>query len=154
MSKSYSFSLQKVFDYRKRIEESKALDLSRERMNLNRKMQEYDLLKDRKEKALQNKKKSDSSEKLDLNNLKINKDYIVQINNEITDQSKKVAVANANVEQSREKLIEATKDKKILEKLNDRKYEEYRKYQKQIQNKKDDDVAGRIALQNKQKVSN
>ena len=62
MSKSYSFSLQKVFDYRKRIEESKALDLSRERMNLNRKMQEYDLLKDRKEKALQNKKKSDSSE--------------------------------------------------------------------------------------------
>ena len=105
MSKSYSFSLQKVFDYRKRIEESKALDLSRERMNLNRKMQEYDLLKDRKEKALQNKKKSDSSEKLDLNNLKINKDYIVQINNEITDQSKKVAAANANVEQSREKLI-------------------------------------------------
>ena len=153
MSKSYSFSLQKVFDYRKRIEESKALDLSRERMNLNRKMQEYDLLKDRKEKALQNKKKSDSSEKIDLNNLKINKDYIVQINNEITDQSKKVAAANANVEQSREKLIEATKDKKILEKLNDRKYEEYRKYQKQIQNKKDDDVAGRIALQNKPKVS-
>ena len=124
------------------------------RMNLNRKMHEYDLLQNKKEKALQNKMNSESTEKVNLNNLKINKDYIVQINNEITDQSKRVAEANAKVEKSREKLVEATKDKKILEKLNDRKFEEYKKDQKQAQNKKDDDVAGRITLQNKKKVSN
>ncbi len=154
MSKAYSFSLQKVFDYRKRIEEKKSIELSNERMNLNKKMNEFNVLEDRKERAFLNQNNTKKEENIDLNNLKLGKDYIVQINNELTRQSKKVEDANVKVKQSREKLLVATKDKKMLEKLNDRKYEEYKKDKKLEQSKKDDDVSGRIAMYNKKKVSN
>ncbi len=154
MSKAYSFSLQKVFNYRKRIEEKKSIELSNERMNLNKKMNEFNVLEDRKERAFLNQNNTKKEENIDLNNLKLGKDYIVQINNELTRQSKKVEDANVKVKQSREKLLVATKDKKMLEKLNDRKYEEYKKDKKLEQSKKDDDVSGRIAMYNKKKVSN
>jgi len=152
MSKSYSFSLQKVFDYRKRVEEKKAIDLSRDRMNLNQKMNEFDLLEEKKEQALDNKNnKSQIMEKLDLNNLKIRKDYIVQINKELTSQAQKVEDANIQVDKSRDKLVQATKEKKMLEKLNERKFAEYKKEEKLVQSKKDDEVAGRVALSNRKK---
>lgn len=152
MSKGYSFSLQKVFDYRKKVEEKKAIDLSRDRMNLNQKMNEFNLLEKRKEQVLENKTtNSKKMEKLDLNNLKIRKDYIVQINKELTSQAQKVEEANLKVDGSREKLVEATKEKKMLEKLNEKKFKEYKKDAKLIQSKKDNEVAGRVALSNRKK---
>ncbi len=155
MSKVYSFSLQKVFDHRKRIEEKKAIDLSRESIILKNRMNEFDLLEEKKEEALNhNSNEAKNTENMELNNLKIRKDYVVQINNELTNQAQKVEEANVKVEKSREKLLDATKDKKILEKLNEHKYEEYKKDKKLEQNKTDNEISGRIALYNKMKESN
>lgn len=153
MSKAYSFSLQKIYDYRKRVEEKKAVDLSRKLSSLKMRINEFDLLEGKKEKELVDQNMSIKNENLDLTNMKIGKDYMVQLNNELTLQAQKVDDANKKVNESRENLLEATKNKKMLEKLNARKYEEYRRGKKLEQSKKDDDIAGRIALYNKKKAS-
>lgn len=152
MSKSYSFSLQKVFDYRKRVEEKRAVDLSIKRLNLKNEMTDYNLLEEKKEKVLdQHENNQHREKKLNLYNLKIRKDYIVQVNNELDNQAHKVDEANEKVNESREKLKKATTDKKILEKLNERKYHEYKKDVKMELNKIDNEIAGRVALTNKTK---
>lgn len=121
-------------------------------MNLNQKMNEFTMLEKKKEKALNNKKnRSQKIEKLDLNDLKIRKDYIVQINNELKMQTQRVEEANIKVDESREELVQATKEKKMLEKLSARKYEDYKKDEKLVQSKKDNEVAGRVALSNRKK---
>lgn len=152
MSKSYSFSLQKVFDYRKRVEEKRAVDLSVNRLNLKNEMADYNLLEDKKEKVLnQHDENLQRQKRLNLNNLKIRKDYIVQVNNDLVNQANKVDQANEKVNESREKLKKATTDKKILEKLNERKYQEYKKNVKKELSKIDNEIAGRVALTNKTK---
>lgn len=155
MAKSFTFSLQKIFDFRKSIEEKKAIELSDAQYELKNKQEKLSRLTDRKEEFISNEgRQNKNSEKLNINNLKIQKDYILQLNENIENQIKEVNESNVEVEKKREKLLSATRDKKILEKLKHKYFENYRKMKNIEDVKKEDEVAGRIALNKRKKELN
>ena len=78
----------------------------------------------------------------------------MQLNENIENQIKEVNESNVEVEKKREKLLSATRDKKILEKLKHKYFENYRKMKNIEEVKKDDEVAGRIALNKRKKELN
>ncbi len=154
MGKSFKFSLQKIFDFRRSIEDKRAVELSDAQNALKKKQQILNQLNEKKEDIINIKeKKHKQASNINLNQLKIKKDYILQLNKGIENQIKEVRDSNEKVEAKREKLISATRDKKILEKLKIKYYENYRKMKNQKEAKNEDEVAGRIALKTTKKES-
>jgi flagellar FliJ protein len=152
MSKSFSFSLEKVFEYRKNVENKRAVELSRAQSELKKKKDELNQLKIKKEQTIkESEDESKQSSKINLNQLKVSQDYILQLNEDITNQNKQVTKSGKSVKINLGKLLEASKDKKILENLKSKHFDEFKKMKKHIENKKDDEVSGRLAL-NKRKL--
>lgn len=151
MAKSFNFSLQKVLDVRKHTENQKAIELSKARRALQKEEKKLDQLKKNKEDIMQNKDGAGKKEKsVDLNLLKVKNDYIVQLNDNIENQIGEVDRNDKIVNIQHEKLIQAARDKKILEKLKERKQEVHKKEANLDQSKKDNEISIRVSMQNKQ----
>jgi len=88
-----------------------------------------------------------------LNELKVKKDYLLHLNKNIETQKKEVQSSNKKVDENREELLFASKDKKVLEKLKSKYYENYKKMKNLKENKQEDEVAGRIASKKRSKES-
>lgn len=146
MAKAFNFSLQKVLDMRKHFEDQKAIELSKAQKELNEEKTRLKLLRDRKEEALRSKEIQD---KVSLNGLKVMKGYIAQINDNILHQNRQVKKSDQKVFEHREKLVEAVKDKKMVETLKDRHREEYRRMKNLTETKTIDEVALRVTQKTK-----
>jgi len=121
--------------------------LEKEREKLNQ-------LNDKKEKELNSTaSKKNELNKIDLNELKVKKDYLLHLNKNIETQKKEVQSSNKKVDENREELLFASKDKKVLEKLKSKYYENYKKMKNLKENKQEDEVAGRIASKKRSKES-
>jgi len=145
MAKGFNFSLQKVLEVRQHQENKQAVKLNKSKRVLKTEEQKLDILKDNKKHTL--KKQKDDSEKdfkVDLNKLKITQDYIVQLNNHIEDQNEKVQHSDEAVKEDLEKLNEAVKEKKVVEKLKEKHFEEHKKTKNQEINKQQDEIAIRV----------
>ncbi len=68
------------------------------------------------------------------------KEYLSLLDSKIKRQKENVNSAMLNVDKIREELVKAVKDRKILEKLRDRKYEEYLLEQKRLEQKTNDEI--------------
>ena len=80
---------------------------------------EKKLAKLKKDKKTQLKKTKIAAKKrksVNLNKLKLKNDYILQLNEKIKDQKKLVAESNKKVEKKHDYLVNAVKDKKIVQK--------------------------------------
>lgn len=68
------------------------------------------------------------------------KEYLSLLDSKIKRQKENVNSAMLNVDKIREELLKAVKERKILEKLRDRKYEEYLLEQKRLEQKTNDEI--------------
>lgn len=68
------------------------------------------------------------------------KEYLSLLDSKIKKQKENVNSAMLNVDKIREELLKAVKERKILEKLRERKYEEYQLEQKKLEQKTNDEI--------------
>ncbi len=140
MAKAFRFSLQKVLDFRRNIETQQAVELSAARAELNLNKHKLQGLHQKKSGFLSSLDENQTS----LQNLKIQKSYLDQLSGEIRLQQENVARSDQTVKEKIEKLVEVSRDKKIVEKLRERHLEGHQKKVKQDEVKFQDEVAQRV----------
>jgi len=150
MAKQFRFPLEKVLDYKKNIEDLKAGELNRSRK---KKKEEEDKLKyfvDKKEEILI---ENDSQGNMTINQLNIATDYLLQLNDQLEKGTAKVLDADAKVENKLDNLNEASKNKKAVEKLRERKLREHNIMKKKVERKTTDEIANRSEQIKRKKTS-
>ena len=157
MAKSFHFPLQKVLDVRQVTEDRQAISLKNSQMSLNKEKEQLENLAQKKDAQL----KVDEDEydnvddvNLSLNELQVTVDYISQLNNRITNQIQVVEKSNGKVEKERDVLIEASKEKKIVEKLRERQLTNYKDNYRKKMMKEESEIALRVILKNKDNGNN
>lgn len=140
MAKAFRFSLQKVLDLRRNIETQQAIELSAARAKLNLHKNKLHSLNQKKSSFLS----SLDGNQINLQNLKIQESYLEQLSGEIKQQKESVARSDLTVKEKTEKLVEVSRDKKIVEKLRERHLENHQKKAKQDAVKFQDEVAQRV----------
>ena len=126
MARAFLFSLQKVLDVRRHREEQRTIELGKANRKLQTEQSKLERLNTEKEKHL-NTRGAENAKKPDLNSLMINGSYLRQLSENIDSQEIQVYNSKKKTEERREELIAAVKKKKIVEKLRERKVEEYKK---------------------------
>jgi len=122
--KSFEFKLQPVLDYREKKEDF----LKKELAEVKKKYEcEKKLLDDLVEslRISQEEFKEKQMKGLDINEFFVYSCYLTKIQEDIYIQILRVRAILVQVEAVREKLIGASKDKKVMEKLYDKQYEEF-----------------------------
>jgi len=155
MAKSFHFPLQKVLDVRQITEDRQAISLKNSQMSLNKEKEQLENLAQKKDAQLKvDEYDSVDDVNLSLNELRVTVDYISQLNNRITNQIQVVEKSNGKVEKERDDLIEASKEKKIVEKLRERQLTNYKdNYRKKV-TKEESEIALRVVLKNKDNGNN
>ena len=143
MAKQFRFPLEKVLDYKKNIEDLKAGELNHSR---GKKKKEEEKLKSIEEKKQDTIIEDGSRKNMTLNQLNISTDYLLQLNAQIEKGEERVLDADTEVENKLEHLIEASKNKKVVEKLRERKLGEHKILEKKVERKKTDEIANRSDL--------
>lgn len=155
MAKSFHFPLQKVLDVRQITEDRQAISLKNSQMSLNKEKEQLENLAQKKDAQLKvDEYDSVDDVNLSLNELQVTVDYISQLNNRITNQIQVVEKSNGKVEKERDDLIEASKEKKIVEKLRERQLTNYKDNYRKKMTKEESEIALRVILKNKDNGNN
>ena len=155
MAKSFHFPLQKVLDVRQITEDKQAISLKNSQMSLNKEKEQLENLAQKKDAQLKvDEYDSVDDVNLSLNELQVTVDYISQLNNRITNQIQVVEKSNGKVEKERDVLIEASKEKKIVEKLRERQLTNYKDNYRKKGTKEESEIALRVILKNKDNGNN
>ncbi|MCD6441258.1 MAG: flagellar export protein FliJ [Candidatus Marinimicrobia bacterium] len=150
MAKSFRFPLQKVLDVRQIAEDRQAVALKKSQISFNKDMERLEDLGQIKDTHLKtNVTNSGDNESISLNNLKVSIDYISQLNDKITDQIQIVEKSNKKMEAEREVLINVSKEKKIVEKLRERQFIDYKSNYCKKESKEESEIALQVILKNK-----
>jgi len=150
MAKSFHFPLQKVLKFKKTIEDIQAIALKKSQLSLDKENGYLNDLAQKKENLLNVKEDDDiNSENLSLNKLQISSDYVSQLNDKISSQVKVVEKSYEIVDKERDDLIEVSKNKKIVEKLRERKLTSYLKNNRKKEMTKESEIALRIVSKKK-----
>jgi len=145
MARKFNFSLQKVLEVRQLLENKQAVQVFKKKEILKSEEQTLHNLKSEKQKAMTERQRSNGSDqKIDLHQLKVTGQYITQLNRTIDTQGKKVADSGKAVKKEITKLNAAVRDKKAVEKLKERHWDDYKKTVNQEYNKHQDEVAIRV----------
>jgi len=112
----YRFNLQVLLDYRKRIEEGLQIELSQIRRDLEKEKQ---LLISSQRKKLHYEEELVKKEEKDINvnEALLYRDYLKGMRIRIKEQRDLVAKVKGDLDKKREELLDATKKKKVLEKV-------------------------------------
>ncbi len=151
--KQFEFKLQKVMETTKTREELRKRELAKALVVFAQNESLLEAMLDRLEEQIEEyntRKLKPSMTASDLINFS---HYTEKLLTDIQHQKKTIEDLAEKVRQHREKLIEITKDKKILERLKERRYEEYRKKLRSIEQKFMDELSIR-AYQNGKEESN
>lgn len=138
MTRDDRFSMSSVLKYRKNIEEGVARDAASLRKRLEGEELTLMALEGRKETAIlqYREKKSHTVEEINLIH-----SFLSTIDIEIAGQKKKVSDMVKNYDRKREELITAAMDKKIMETMRDREWEESKRLMWSVEQKNLDEVA-------------
>ena len=140
MAKQFRFPLEKVLDYKKNIEDLKAGELNRSREKKKIEEDKLKYIEDKKEETLI---ENDSQGNMTINQLNITTDYLFQLNDQLEKGTARVLDADTEVENKLGNLNEASKDKKAVEKLRERRLSEHKILKRKIERKKTDEIANR-----------
>lgn len=103
-------------------------------------LKQLELEKSKKQKMLEDREnairsfKEKIGDKINPSDFQMHNNFLAYIKESITKQEKVIKTAEINAENKRQELVEAMKEKKTLERLKERDYEEY-----MIQSKKDEE---------------
>lgn len=138
MTKDAHFSLSTVLRYRKSIEE----EVAKETASLRKRLEEEELLlmnmERRKEEAIKDYREKSSQTVEEIN---LFHSFLSCIDIEIIRQKKKVSEMVKDYDRKREELISAAMDKKIMETLRDKEWQEYQRLIFLAEQKDMDEVA-------------
>lgn len=135
------------------MENHKAVELGKAQSEHDKEKNKLNDLKSEKNKALESAKNTYvKQQKLDLNRLRINDDYVSQLSTRISGQEKKVDSTANEVDKRRTDLLHAARDKKVVEMLKDRYLDQYKRLRNQEEAKKEGEVA--IRMQNRKTSGN
>lgn len=136
----FRFRLEKVLDYRKRTEEDRQRKLAK---SLN--------ILDKDEKRLGSLHERHQRYQDDFNTVRskgiwasmalVYTNFFTRSSNEIEQQGERVLKSRIEANKKRVSLIEATKEKKVLEKLRERKFDEYQEEETRLEERIIDDTA-------------
>lgn len=135
---SFSFSLQSVLNIRIQTEDNLKNELGKAMQLLELEKQKLSEL-ERELDGLVN-EFNRKTKKTTVRKLIEVKEYLSLLDSKIKRQKENVNSAMLNVDKIREELLKAVKERKILEKLRDRKYEEYLLEQKRLEQKTNDEI--------------
>ncbi|NOX88635.1 MAG: flagellar export protein FliJ [Calditrichaeota bacterium] len=143
--KSHIFPLQKVLEYRQYLEDLRAVELGKiqaEEFSANKRLSD---LKSDKTEALDNvTKEIKENRRINLNDLKLQNDYLEDLHHKIEHQNKTVQQLKSEVEKNRQQLQEAVKERKMVEKLKDQFKERKKHHLDRIENQRIDEIAIRM----------
>ena len=145
MAKGFKFRLQKVLDVRQHQEDQKSIELNHAKQELQREEQKLQKLRNDKLNELQEK----PGQKVNIGSLRIRNDYLNQMNQKITSQTRVVLQQDQRVHKKHSDLLEAVKDKKVVELLKERNLFTFRKQQNQEAFKKENEIAIRMTIDKK-----
>ncbi|MGF7057168.1 flagellar export protein FliJ [Brassicibacter mesophilus] len=128
----FTFRLEKVLDYKERVEDLNKAEYSKANKKLN---EELVVLEDyiSERKRLTN-ERNINVDSISINDLKSYNIYLNSMNSRIVNQQKVVEKTQKITENARKVLIQSTKEKKMLQKLKNRDYNDY-----QYLNKKEEE---------------
>lgn len=116
MPRAFRFGLQKVLDYRVRIEQLRQAELADLEMRLRARREALRKLEQSEEAALERMRTAE----FDLVDLQLTRLYIERLGREIARAHAAVAEAEGRVVAKREELIAASRDRKAMERLRER----------------------------------
>jgi len=115
----YKFSLEPVLKYRKLLEEDFQKDfavLKRQLFDEKEKLSNFEQTRDRFSKELQQKQVKN----INVSDILLYSDYLQEVSKEIEKQSEKILEAEKRVDQKREELVGAMKNRKIIDRLREK----------------------------------
>ena len=133
----FKFRLQKILEHRETLENIKKGEFGKAQNKLNIEKERLVKLRTTKE-AIAREKEEISKASITMNELQKYNNYLMDLSEKIKLQTKTIEQAKVQVEKARNELIEATKDKKIIEKLKTRDYQEFL-YEEKIKEEKEND---------------
>ncbi len=151
--KSGAFPLQKVLEYRKHLENMRAVELGKKRAEHLKAEQTLQALNRQKEEMLEEATREISEHKeIDLVRLKMQKEYLENLSERIGKQKADVRHLEKEVEKRREALNGAVKERKMVEKLKEKFTERVKAEAKHKEEIKIDEVAIRMKTAGNQGV--
>jgi flagellar FliJ protein len=123
--KKFRFRLQKVMEYKEEIEKQRKLDLSKAKQRLydeEEKLKRLQYQDSAYRKQIQEKGKA---ERIDPREMDLYYQYLKALHVQMKHQNGCIIEAKEVMEEKRKILLEATKERKILEKLKEKKHVEY-----------------------------
>ncbi len=140
MAKQFQFPLEKVLDYKRKMEDLRSEELNHSRKKKKNEEENLDSIEKIKNDVLNG---ENSREIMTVNQLNISTDYLNQLNDQIVRGENRVLEAETEVEENLGHLTEASKDKKAVEKLRERKLNEHKIVEKRRERKQTDEIANR-----------
>lgn len=134
----FIFKLQSVLNIKKQQEDSKKNELGKAIRALDAEKRKLADLEDTLESTV--KKFNEKTRKATVNELIKYNEYLSLLNSRIRTQKENVNNAALYVDKVREELIIAVKERKILDKLKEKKYEEFLTEQKKLEQKTNDEI--------------
>lgn len=118
----FKFRLQKILEHRETLENIKKGEFGKIQTELNRQRQVLEEIKIKRTEILNEKA---SKTHTTVYELQIYNSFIIDLDRQMVRQIEKIEQVKKEVDKAREELIDATKDKKIIEKLKLRDYQEF-----------------------------
>jgi len=145
MTKRFNFSLQKLLEIRDRRENSQSHEFKCTHNDMVNEKTKLTDIQDRKDIAIAEGSDDDGAGRVSLNQIRVSSSYVDQLSVEINEQEKIVEGSELKMEKARDDLIEASKEKMIIEQLRDRHISEYTKKNNKDERKQESETAQRIS---------
>jgi len=150
--KQFQFRLQKVMETTQIKEEIKKRELAKAMKMLRDNEAQLETLLGELEEHISHIESCHKRSTLKVSELSHLSGYMEKLGQEILAQTKKIAQLADEARVYREKLLEITKDKKVLERLKDKKYEEFKKKLRSMEQKFMDEVSTRSYINGNNKA--
>lgn len=134
----FTFRLQPVLNIRNQQEENLKNEMGKAIQKLEAEKQKLHSLEDKESQIVDEFNKK--TKKTTVKSLLQFNDYIGFLKSEIMTQKENVNKAAVNVDKVREELIKAVKNRKIMDKLKEKKKEEYVQEEKKLEHKANDEI--------------
>ena len=123
--KNFKFRLQKVMEYKEEIERLRKLDLNEAKERVFKEEEKLEQLKCKDRDCRRQIKEKEAEDKINPVEVNFCYRYLKKLGTEIELQNDRILVAKTEEEKKRQVLLIATKERKILEKLKEKKYSAY-----------------------------
>ena len=151
--KQFQFRLQKVMETTQIKEEIKKRELAKAMQKLRDNEAQLETLLGSLKEHISHIESCHKRSTLKVSELSHLSGYMEKLGQEILAQTKKIARLTEEARVYREKLLEITKDKKVLERLKDKKYEEFKKKLRSMEQKFMDEVSTRSYVNGNNKAN-